>query len=467
MKQKLKALTAGPIIGETLPDRTRVWGRADREMRGSRPARAFGVARIAAPSGSFRQPIFFKMNPNFDMTGIGIFENLKPETEYTYQMGWFFADFELEALSPDLELDWLEASSGKFRTAAADPTRPRSILFGSCRYLLRLFGGSFFDDRGDKTFRSMLGLLEAPNPPNLLMLGGDQIYADDLNVIGADARLEHFFERYRAVFTQPFIQQVLSRVPTYMMLDDHEIEDNWPASATEKDWVTKYPIAIHAYMTYQGGHSPLLGVEEGRLDGVPEKLWYTFSDGCCDFFVADTRTERVLAEPGETRKILNSIQMRGLKNWLADGSLRVKLIVSAVPVFPDAKHLSDDKWSGFLDQRLEMLDFIRAQGIRRVAFLSGDVHAAMSAELRCAADPNFLVLSIISSSLFWPYPHPRRGQFQLEGDLAGTNELYQVHNASNVVRTDNFARLTVDLAGVDIEIFDRKGNLEDQRRLDF
>ncbi|MEE8584253.1 MAG: alkaline phosphatase D family protein, partial [Acidobacteriota bacterium] len=89
--------------------------------------------------------------------------------------------------------------------------------------------------------------------------------------------------------------------------------------------------------------------------------------------------------------------MDALKNWLDDGSGRVKFIVSAVPVFPDGKRDSEDKWSGHIKQRTELLEFIRRNAIRRVVFLSGDIHCSMSAELTSPqGGEGFKVLSVIS-----------------------------------------------------------------------
>ncbi len=68
------------------------------------------------------------------------------------------------------------------------------------------------------------------------------------------------------------LRRTMARVPTYMTLDDHEIEDNWPAKVDERDLVREFPAAMHAYLTYQLSHSPLLDVRGGALSGTPHKL---------------------------------------------------------------------------------------------------------------------------------------------------------------------------------------------------
>ena len=130
----------------------------------------------------------------------------------------------------------------------------------------------------------------------------------------------------------------MARVPTYMILDDHEIEDNWPSKANSQDWLTLYPHAIHAYQIYQCSHSPLFELDkEARIDGTLSKFWYTFQDGCADWFVMDSRTERTWSEIATKRSMIKRSQMKALLDWLNDGSKRVKLVVTSVPFFPDLK----------------------------------------------------------------------------------------------------------------------------------
>src|ERR1700730_14893499 len=62
------------------------------------------------------------------------------------------------------------------------------------------------------------------------LMVGDQIYADALNrfipIDRADTYLE-FQERYQPAFGSPNMRRLLRTAPTYMILDDHDIEDNW------------------------------------------------------------------------------------------------------------------------------------------------------------------------------------------------------------------------------------------------
>ncbi len=457
---KVNGLTVGPIIKGTEGTSVRIWGRGEYKpvsRKDKRPKRCLGVIRVRAKGAQvFQKPQFFKMNPNFDMTGVAILDGLREEKEYDYQIGYVFSNLDLVSGMSKLALEWSKASRGRVKTASMNGKQPRSIIFGSCRNLLLLFGLSWYDNRGDKTFLSMLKQIKAGNPVDDLLMIGDQIYADDLNFLKQDETLDQFNRRYQLAFSQPFIRELMACVPTYMTLDDHEIEDNWPTKATKKDWITKYPAAIHAYMTYQASGSPLFSVnaQKRKLEGVPEKLSYTFRDGCCDFFVLDTRTDRDSA----VNEIISREQLDDLKTWLTDSSGRVKLIVSAVPFFPDHKTESPDKWGGFLGQRTELLDLVRDNKIKRVVFLSGDVHCSMTAELVSPSNPGFKIISIISSAFFWPYSHPKASKFHLAGQLpcSGPRD-YTLTNVGPIDATDNFTRLQVDLNGVKAEVYARKG----------
>ena len=457
----IKKLTVGPIVGHADINHVRIWGRATYQpLESGLPRRAFGVARIRKKDGgSYCSARFFKMNPNFDMSGVVIFCDLEPNTKYVYQIGWFFSDKELDELRSSDKWDWHDTDQGGFHTASDDPNQSREFVFGSCRYLLRLFQGNWFDTRGDKTFRSILDQVEDGRPLDKFLMVGDQIYADDLNSLGADEKLEQYLARYRDAFSQPHIKTLMSTVSTYMTLDDHEIEDNWPTHATYEDMVHKYPAAMHSYQIYQMSHSPLLDLgDEEKLTGTPGKYYYSFFDGCCDFFVTDTRTERDLEE----EEIISEEQMRALQAWLDDGSGKVKFVVTSVPFFPDIKKANSDKWSGFRRQRDQIISQIHDRQIKKVVFLAGDVHCSMAAELDISLpeEEPLNIYSVISSAFYWPYPHARQRHFNLTGFVASAtdDDAYRLGEVSQVYSGDNFSRVIVSNEQIKIEVYERKGD---------
>jgi len=166
----IKEPTVGPIIGWTTTNSARLWARGDETSQN----RTFGAARIRkSGEKSFGVSKIFKMMPVFDYTGIIDFDGLSTNQNYDSQIGYFFAGGEPGDLSINSNDDWSDAADGTFRTAVPNATDSTSFVFGSCRYLLRLFGGSFFDSRGNKTFRSINRLINAGKSTDLLLMVDD------------------------------------------------------------------------------------------------------------------------------------------------------------------------------------------------------------------------------------------------------------------------------------------------------
>ncbi|QMD25604.1 alkaline phosphatase family protein [Citrobacter freundii] len=459
---KLSRPTVGPIVGFTTPNESRIWFRGQFEpVSPNSYRRCFGVIRWGEKTKKVTEwsSKVGKLSPNFDMTGVFPVTGLKAECTYQYQVGWFLADSELDAARTIIQFDWSDLETFTFTAGTTDQNRSRVYAVGSCRYLLRLFGGLIFDDRGDKTFESILEL-HKKTQVNAVLMVGDQIYADDLKFMGADRDVQSFLNRYQAAFTQENIARLMSQIPTYMILDDHEIEDNWPSHASSADMVTKYPSAIHAYQIYQASHSPVFSLDNsGWITGTPTHLWYTFSDGCADWFVMDVRTERIWNDDPLKRQMIKQSQMKALLDWLAANPGRVKMIVSSVPFFPDLNSDAEDKWGGYQRERTQILDYILQNKIRKVCFVSGDVHCSFTTQLTSPVDKDFRVLSIISSSLFWPYPHMEQNDFVLKGALTSNSQnQYTVTSSTQIYSEDNFARLEVFPDAVTVTFYERKGS---------
>jgi hypothetical protein len=86
--------------------------------------------------------------------------------------------------------------------------------------------------------------------PHLLLLLGDQVYADEVPVSTAEfiaarrdpsvppgyevADFEEYCRLYRDSWSEPAVRWLLSTVPSAMIFDDHDVHDDWN---TSKDWV--------------------------------------------------------------------------------------------------------------------------------------------------------------------------------------------------------------------------------------
>ena len=291
----------GPIIGHTTDTTCRIWIRGtDPDDRGvilNPKRRTVGVIALTEVNGkTIKTPdvFYFRLHRKYDRTGtfmLGedsciISKNksgpLKPNTAYTARVGTLSIDDPYdddmnvsdEALVDRLsetKVSWdglfalrKDRSTATFRTFAARDNRPGKLSFilGSCRY--PGFLGKIKE--ADEIFGPLLQEAVGKGPSGssrrteFVLMVGDQIYADKLTPdipIGRADTPQEFQDRYHEAFGCRNMRELLSKVPTYMILDDHEIEDNWTWYHIEKcDKRPLFNCAIGAYLSYQWSHSP-------------------------------------------------------------------------------------------------------------------------------------------------------------------------------------------------------------------
>ncbi|WP_226499872.1 alkaline phosphatase D family protein [Pseudomonas sp. MWU16-30322] len=450
--------TIGPIIGHTTTNHARIFMRADNQ--GNAPVFAAIRHRTAGTqqwsAGTFAEPSALR-----DMTEVFTLNNLSSDTEYEYQTGWFSPMNPVHTVDSvaELPLQW-PREIYRLRTRSSKALQPRAYIVGSCRYLRMTAGIPSLPHLGDRIFASINQLIEGAQPPiSATLMTGDQIYVDDLNLFAPDREYKEILSKYRAAFSQPNIQRLMSGTSTYMILDDHEIEDNWPANASKSDQAL-YRNAMAAYEIYQASHGPAHELTTNKeVNRVKlEHYWYQFSDGDIEWFVTDSRTRRNLS--ADDRRILDEAQEQALLKWLINSPARVKFVVTSVMFYPDRKLHGDDAWKAFPEQRLRLLETIRTRHIKNVVFVSGDVHGSLTSRLTHSEDPDFEVHTIVSS----PFcnskllPYAKASTFILDQPLARTAAGdYQHELTSTVVSEDNFAHVVVEAGKIQVNYHDRDG----------
>ena len=480
---RVRTPTVGPIVGATSSTTVKIAARGNEP--GVPDVRCWGVARCRkAGQQDFGSISWFQMPPELDFVGVAAFDGLEAATGYEYQIGFVHA----WPPTDSVELEWPEEPSGRFSTFPEDPTRTVSFIVGSCRYFRRRRSGKFKlandNQHGDQTFGRIRRQVESEEQTDLLLMLGDQIYADH----GShwpwsrvqDTTFEQYCARYRTAFSSENIRWLMAHIPTYMTWDDHEITNGWPlkpenGADTSVDYFdTKffrsdlYRNGVRAYNAYQALHSPVM------IAPTPRETDYSYSFGCgvAQFFVMDTRNERRhefdrSSERWVPESMIGPRQMKKLRDWLVDMESRreacVKFLVSAVPMFPDARFHTGDKWLDFAVQRQELLEFIRDKGITRVIVLSGDVHCSFTSALVFRKDAGreskpFSIYNVVSSAFHWYTIGMQKSWFRFGRHLKGkSNEPSEffVHRLSPVCRRDNFTRVTANAEEVTVEVFSR------------
>ncbi|HWG95362.1 MAG TPA: alkaline phosphatase D family protein, partial [Mycobacteriales bacterium] len=226
--------------------------------------------------------------------------------------------------------------------------------------------------------------------PDLLLLLGDQVYADeglsprvrerqvarrgeDSAPVGEVADFEEYTWLYRDSWTHPEVRWLLATVPSAMVFDDHDVRDDWNTSAAWRAQMSEVPWwherVVGAYMSYwlyqhlgnlrpdrlreqdvldavcrDGGTALRRYAElaDAEVDGGELVRWSFGRDlGVARLVVVDTRSGRVL---GERHR-----QMLSEDEWdLVDGFLRGDvehlLVASSLPVVLERSLHDLERW---------------------------------------------------------------------------------------------------------------------------
>ncbi|MBA4023020.1 MAG: hypothetical protein C0482_11725 [Gordonia sp.] len=290
-------------------------------------------------------------------------------------------------------------SGGRLHTASDDA--PLTVAFGSCRR------GDTYDDESLKAIGAdgLAGLarrVEAQGPdewPQLLLLLGDQVYADDpspeIKALLRERRasrndpelgeevLEEIcdFEEYTWLYRESWgvdeVSGLMASIPSCMILDDHDLRDDWNSSLDwrktmeQKSWWRRRVVgAFSSYYVYQhlGNLSPdelgkdaLYGaIRAAATSGEREKLlsdfalladsepesarWSYVRDlGNTRIIMIDSRCSRDL-DP-ERRAMLDDAEWKWLSERATETSARHIVFGTSLPylMLPALHHL--EQWN--------------------------------------------------------------------------------------------------------------------------
>jgi hypothetical protein len=283
---------------------------------------------------------------------------------------------------------------------AAHPSRIRTLsgegtlklVFGSCRHSTPTALGepSNYDPDALEAFSRRLRDTDEEAWPDLLLLLGDQVYADETSPRTQERIAERRdtsaepgtqvadFEEYTWLYAESWGEDetrwLLSTVPSGMIFDDHDVHDDWNTSASWRAdvqatswWGDRIVGGLASYWVYQhlGNLSPerladdivwrrvraaadrgedawpilaeLARAADGEADGGPGYLWsYRLDLGPARLLVLDSRCGRVLDEG--SRSMVSEPEWQWVSDQL-DGSPDHLLVGSSLPwLLPRALH---------------------------------------------------------------------------------------------------------------------------------
>jgi alkaline phosphatase D len=288
---------------------------------------------------------------------------------------------------------------GRFRTALpADSRQPVRFAFWSCQD----FTHGFYNAHD----------VMAEDDLDFVLCLGDYIYAeteesgptavraDPIGRVPATGvrrqaqTLDDYRAKYRLYRSDPSLRRLHSRFPTVMLWDDHEVQDNYAGG--ERDGglppQLRYSLARKraAYKAFFESmpYSPPVG----------NRIYRTLRFGrTVDLIVMDQRQYRAdqpcndaiapaCPELFESRAFLGQAQMDFVKNELRSSQAAWKVMANEVmmmPVkLPNNAFAQFDSWQGYPVEREQLLQFIKANGIADVVFVTGDIHTFIAGDVR-------------------------------------------------------------------------------------
>ncbi|MBI3989063.1 MAG: alkaline phosphatase D family protein, partial [candidate division NC10 bacterium] len=317
-----------------------------------------------------------------DFTAKVDISRLDPASTYFYR---FKAD---ESVSPP----------GTFRTAPA-PETSASVRFA---------WSSDSDGSGIPSFNNF-EVLDRAREENLdfWVYLGDTAYMD---TFGPKAEtLEAMRAKYKQNREFPALRDLLAVTSTYAIWDDHEVEDNFDGQTVDPTLfangrqafqeympIREQPAALGFFQTFRWGTDLELFI-------LDERSFRSASvEAICENDLLPTlpaflRVQLGLAPtppPGclgalhdASRTMLGSLQKRRLKSALLQSDATWKIIINEVAI-AELFGIPYDRWEGYAAEREEILDFIRARGIKNVLFLTGDLHGNIMTDVRRSILPD-------------------------------------------------------------------------------
>jgi phosphodiesterase/alkaline phosphatase D-like protein len=368
----MQNLCVGPLVRATSTTSTVIWAEFDQPCT---------VTLSATLAASPEQP---PIQVTTRTISIGGHHYATPQLQGLEPARWYNYHLETSALAtsdankttstPNTIVDMLRC----FRTLDEAETRAESslrVLYGSCR-LLNQPEKDTLDALGQWLIKQVD--LREQVWPHVLLLIGDQIYADipppplvqmRPSMKDGATSFEDFASQYRYVWTTTTsVRQALACIPTYMTCDDHEITNGWNGAPT---WRTQMLQSgreqtlidgMVAYWVYQEWGNldqqevahPLMRIMkeaeqtgEDALEalrtcikqtifGDTDLHWHYTIPTTPPIFVTSTRINRSCTPYNNERyaptHIMSTQQMAELRGWLQEQQAGVSLLVSSVPV---------------------------------------------------------------------------------------------------------------------------------------
>ncbi len=332
-------LQSGPMVGYSAKREALLW------VQTTAPAAVhFEYWDKQQPKTRFRTDNY-NTNKTEAFTARLIADQLAPGVRYNYEL--FINN---KKVPRDYPLEFQSQVLWEYRT---DPP-PVRFAFGSCTYI----NDQPFDRPG-RSYGSDYVIFNSiyQQKPDFMLWGGDNLYLREGDF---DSRTGIMYRHTHTRSTKE-LQPLLGSVHQYAIWDDHEFGPN----DSDGSYGLK-EVTTEAFRLFWGNQQ--YGANTGGKGISGSFKW---SDA--EFFLLDDRYFRTANENhAQPRQMLGKAQLDWLINALAASDAAFKFVVIGCQVLNPA--VVYENYSTYAEERAELIRLIRAAGIKRVMFLSGDRH---------------------------------------------------------------------------------------------
>jgi phosphodiesterase/alkaline phosphatase D-like protein len=254
--------------------------------------------------------------------------------------------------------------------------------------------------------------------PDVLIIAGDQVYVDATAGLFDPRSMDDALRQAYVSLRDNAGYQAAVHIKRFVMIDDHEIEDDWePLDGTRA--VDRSPfLELRAGVAEYINESRASGVAQLDRNRSPTMLDFAFERGDHRFRMVDTRTRREGRDVGNIgrAKLITDDQMQALREFIEAGTDdRPAFVVTPAMLLPRTlvttrdipSALHGDGWDGYPASLRRVLAMLCETGRNNIVFLSGDAHLSCAARAEVArsdGSKRVLVHSVHSSALYAPYP---------------------------------------------------------------
>lgn len=380
-------VTHGTLVAEVTQHSALLWARGNGR----------GLLRVSLSGGPHRHvaPVLVKAHDDF--TGQVRLRGLAPSTSYDYEA----------------RFDDGPPVGGSFRTPPAKNDRAAVEL---------AFGGDIGGQNVCRDVTDGYPIFDTvrARDPDLFIGLGDMIYGDNActatgmygnaqltSIVAPATNLAEFREQWRYNRAEPASQRLLRSTSYVGLWDDHEVINDF-GPLTDIGPSPPYPAGVHMLPIGRRAFLDYTPVAD------PPRLYRSFRWGRnLELFVLDTRSFRdansAVDDPEHPKTMLGRRQLRWLKTGLRRSNATWKVIVSSVPMsiptgFPAAN--GRDGWAnfdqntGFENELLDILGFMRRHRIDNPVWITTDVHFAEAFRyVPFPQDPNFVVHELVTGPM--------------------------------------------------------------------